>query len=124
MEDLRGVSGQRPAQEGKEEMTVYVLIEAKLKNLEKFNRFVEAFSSIVTQYGGAFLVSGGRISCLDGGMEPERRQPEEILLVEFPSEVSLRKCIASPEYQAILSLRNSAAETRAVILEGVRPAAV
>jgi uncharacterized protein (DUF1330 family) len=100
-------------------MSVYVLIEANLKSQEKFNQFVEAFSNTIAQYDGVYLVRGGRIACLDGGMKPDRRQPEQILLVEFLSEVNLRRCIASPEYQAIIALRDSGAEIRALILEGV-----
>ncbi len=46
-------------------------------------------------------------------------RPERIILIEFPSEESVRKWFACPEYQEILPYRQKGAEVKAVVVEGV-----
>jgi uncharacterized protein (DUF1330 family) len=99
-------------------MAVYMVIEAKVKNQDKYKQYISAFSEIVPNYGGRCLVRGGRITPFDEGIRLERRQLEQMVILEFPSEVNLRRCVASPEYQSITSLRQSGAQTRMVLLEG------
>jgi len=102
-------------------MSVYIVIEAKVKDQKKYNQYITAFSEIIAHYGGRYLVRGDHVTPLDEGMKPERRQPERMIILEFPSAVNLRRCFASPEYQAIVSLRHAGADTRAVLLDGYRP---
>jgi uncharacterized protein (DUF1330 family) len=102
-------------------MSVYVLMESRVKDQEKYKQYIEAISDIIAQHGGRYLVRGGRIKPLDGEVEQERRQPERINIVEFPSEAHQRRCFTSPEYRAIVPLRQAGANTRAVLLEGYVP---
>ena len=102
-------------------MSVYIVIEAKVKDQEKYRQYISAFSDIIGNYGGRHVVDEGRVTLLDDGMRPERRQPERMIILEFPSEVNLRRCFASPEYQTIASLRLAGADTRAVLLQGYKP---
>ena len=102
-------------------MSVYVLIESRVKDREKYKGYIAAFSDIIAKCGGRYLVRGGRIKPLVPEMEMERRQPERINIVEFPSEADQRRCFASPEYRAIVALRQAAADTRALLLEGYVP---
>jgi uncharacterized protein (DUF1330 family) len=99
-------------------MPVYMVAEAKLKDWEKYSRYTAALSKIVTKHGGRYLVHGGSIKTLFRGRELERRYPDQVIIVEFPSEAEHRRCFTSPEYQAIVPLRDAGAEMRAVLLEG------
>lgn len=99
-------------------MPVYLIIEARMKDQEKYDQYTEGLSSIITHYGGRYLVHGGRAKSLNEGLKQERRQPGRFLVLEFPSEVDLRRCWASREYKTIMPFGHAGAETRAVLLEG------
>ena len=45
-------------------------------------------------------------------------QPERIVLIEFESIEQVQEFFASPEYLAIVPLREQSATTRAIIVEG------
>ena len=102
-------------------MPVYMVAEAKLKNLEKYNQYIAALSDIIPAHRGRYLVRGGRIKQLFRGRELERRYPDRMIVLEFPSEADHRRCFTSPEYQAIVPLRDAGAEMRAVLLQGDAP---
>jgi len=102
-------------------MAVYMLLESKITDQEKYGEYMAAVADIIAAHGGRFLVRGGRITPLFTGSKMERRQPEKINIVEFPSEAHQRRFLTSPEYRAILPLRQASAETRALLLEGYAP---
>ncbi len=102
-------------------MPVYIVIEARVKDEGKYDEYVAAFSDVIASYGGRYLVRGARVTPIDEGMRPDRRQPERMSIIEFPSEVQRRRFFASPEYKKILPLRLAAADTRAFLLEGYKP---
>jgi uncharacterized protein (DUF1330 family) len=102
-------------------MPVYMFSEAKLKDPEKYDQYTSALSDIVAKHGGRCLVRGGSIKPLFKGRELERRYPDEVIIVEFPSEAEHRRCFTSPEYQAIVPLREAGADIRAVLLQGYTP---
>ena len=94
-------------------MSVYVLVEARTKNLEKYRQYISQVSGLIVQYGGRYLVRGGKITPMGDVWKPER-----IIILEFPSEANIRAWLSSPEYKAIAPLREAGAETHAVLLEG------
>ena len=67
---------------------------------------------MVEHYGGRYLVRGGEVSTMVGDWRPER-----IVLVEFETIDLVQEFFASPEYQALVPLRQQAT-TRAIIVEG------
>jgi uncharacterized protein (DUF1330 family) len=105
----------------KHTMPVYMLAEAKLKDLKKYNQYIAALSDIIPAHGGRYLVRGGRIKPLFRGRELERRNPDRIIIIEFPSEADHGRCFTSPEYQDIVPLRDAGAEIRAVLVQGYVP---
>lgn len=94
-------------------MSVYMVVESKVRNLEKYQQYISRVFGLVIQHGGRYLVRGGNITPLGGGWKPER-----MIIIEFPSESHIRRWLSSPEYQEIAPLREAGAETRAVLLEG------
>jgi uncharacterized protein (DUF1330 family) len=97
-------------------MSVYMLIESKVIDAEKYRQYIAQVPPIIARHGGRFLVRGGKITPLSDAWKPER-----IIIVEFPSEAHIKEWLSSPEYQHIAPLREAGAETRAVILEGFIP---
>jgi uncharacterized protein (DUF1330 family) len=94
-------------------MSVYVIIESKLKDPEKYQQYVSQVPEIVARHGGHYLVRGGRVTPLAGEWNPER-----VIILEFPSEASIHQWLSSPEYRAIAPLREAGADIRAVVVQG------
>jgi uncharacterized protein (DUF1330 family) len=110
-----------PKQKGNKEMAVFMVMEARIKDQTTYTRYIEGLSGILPDYGGRYLVRGGRTTPLNEGLKAERRQPGLFIILEFPSEVSLRRCLTSREYRKIMPLCHEGAETRAFLLEGEIP---
>jgi len=47
--------------------------------------------------------------------------PKRLVVIEFKTVEQARKCLASPEYLEIAPLREQAAVSRAIIVEGYAP---
>ncbi len=64
--------------------------------------------------GGSFLVQSAEIEPLEGGWTPA-----SLSVVAFPSAEAARAFYHSPDYQALLPLREKAAISRGVLVTGV-----
>lgn len=93
-------------------MSVYMIIDSKIKDAEKYNQYIEQVSPIVTKYGGRYHVRDGEIRSV-GTWKPER-----IIIIEFPTESHIQDWLTSPEYQKISPLREQGAETQAIFVNG------
>ena len=93
-------------------MSVYMIIDSKVKDGDKYNQYIEQVSPIVEKYGGRYHVRGEKIKSL-GTWKPER-----LIVIEFSSEAHIRQWLASSEYLAIAPLREMGAETQAIIVDG------
>jgi uncharacterized protein (DUF1330 family) len=102
-------------------MPAYVLAQSRVKDLEKYHQWVTGLLEVIENYGGRCLVGGGRVIPLNDTVIPERRQPDQFILLEFPAEVDLRRYRASPEYRRLSKLRQEAADTRIFLLEAYKP---
>ena len=67
-------------------------------------------------YGGRFIVRGGAAETLEGEGPPGR-----LVVLEFPDMAAARRFYESPEYQAIIGIRQQAATSRVVLVEGHAP---
>lgn len=94
-------------------MTVYMVVEARVKDQSKFDQYLARVPDIVRAHGGKYLVRGGRITSGIGSWNPQR-----MTILEFPSKESIDDWLASAEYKAITHLRDEGADVRSVILEG------
>jgi uncharacterized protein (DUF1330 family) len=98
-----------------------MVAEVKKKDKVKYNQYIAEMSSFIAEYGGRFLVRGGRMVSLFRGLELERRRRDKILILEFPTAADLTRCFTSTEYQALVPLRDASAEIQATLLEGYDP---
>ena len=94
-------------------MPVYMVIESRVKDPEKYREYLSQVPPIVAKYGGRYLARGGRITPMMGGWTPER-----MIIIEFPSEADIRQWLSSPEYGRIAPLREAGADMRSVLVEG------
>jgi uncharacterized protein (DUF1330 family) len=93
-------------------MAVYMIIDSKVKDVEKYRLYLDQVLPIVKKYGGRYLVRGEKIRSL-GTWKPER-----IIVIEFPSEDHIQRWLTAPEYIAIAPLREGGADTEAILVDG------
>jgi len=96
-------------------MSVYIIIDSKVRDRDKYRQYIDQVSPIITKYGGRYHVRGENIRAF-GSWKPER-----IIVIEFPTEKHVHDWLTSPEYKAIASLREEGAETRAILVNGYAP---
>ena len=82
-------------------------------NREEYDFYIEKVKPIVESYGGEYLVRTEKIKSLS-----DKRTPQRVILIRFPSKEKLEACFASTEYQAIMMNRINSVDARAIIAEG------
>ena len=96
-------------------MPGYIIVRIKVNDTETYDRYKAQTPGVIEQYGGRFLVRGGRNETLEG----EDRGLDRVVVLEFPNYEQAREFYHSPEYQEILGLRLQAADSEGVLVEGV-----
>jgi uncharacterized protein (DUF1330 family) len=94
-------------------MTAYVIVEMTVTDPVRIEEYRKLAGASVAQYEGRFIVRGGRSETLDGNWHPER-----LIVLEFRSLDQAKRWHASPEYRSACEIRNRAASTRMVAVEG------
>jgi uncharacterized protein (DUF1330 family) len=95
-------------------MAAYLIANVDIKDGEKIKEYLKATPAIIKQFGGKFLVRGGDFEICEGGWNPKR-----LVVVEFESMQKAREFYNSPEYKAIINLRQSSAYTEWVFVDGL-----
>ena len=95
-------------------MAAYLIANVDIKDGEKIKEYLKATPAIIRQFSGKFLVRGGDFEICEGGWNPKR-----LVVVEFESMQRAREFYHSPEYKAIIDLRQSSAYTEWVFVNGL-----
>ena len=95
-------------------MAAYVMLNIEVTNPEQYAGYVKAAGATVEQYGGRYLVRGGRAEKLEGSVDPKR-----IVVLEFPSFERARAWWDCEAYRAPKALRQSASISDTILVEGV-----
>jgi uncharacterized protein (DUF1330 family) len=93
---------------------VYQILDLDVHNPAIYAKYTAQVTEIIHRYGGQYLVRGGKVLSATGGWEPKR-----IVVIAFESVEDLRNCYASPEYQAIVHLRQQSSTSKTVVVEGI-----
>ena len=94
-------------------MSVYVIIDIAVIDQGLYEEYVARVPAVVEQYGGRYLVRGGEVVALAGDWQPER-----IVVLEFESSDQAQEYLTSPEYLAMVPLRQKSITSRAIIVPG------
>lgn len=94
-------------------MSVYMIIESKVKDPDKYQRYISQVPKIIAKHRGRYLARGSQITSIIGDWKPER-----MIILEFPSETNIKEWLSSAEYRSIAPLREAGAEIRAVVIQG------
>jgi uncharacterized protein (DUF1330 family) len=95
-------------------MTAYVIAEIEIVNAEGYKEYTTMVPATIAQYGGRFLVRGGKAEVLEGDWPAVRR-----VILEFASMEAAKRWWDSPEYVKPKALRKANSKGRLILLEGV-----
>ena len=94
-------------------MKGYVVGEIEITDPAIFADYGKQVPATIAQYGGKYLVRGGKAEALEGA------QPKRVVVLEFPSFEQARKWYNSPEYAPLIALRQKGARGRLLLVEGM-----
>ena len=96
-------------------MAAYVVNEIWVTDPEVFQTYVVQAPATIARYGGRYVVRSGATEAVEG--EP----PGRIVILEFPDRAAALAWRSSPEYQAILSIRDASSTSRVYVVDGYQP---
>ena len=94
---------------------VVALIES-IHDPETYKRYVGQVEATLVPFGGRFIARKPAPERLEGSFSPSRA-----IVLEFPDEEHARRWHASPAYQPVMKLRQSASEGTLLLLPGYAP---
>ena len=94
-------------------MSSYVIVNIDVKDVEAYEEYKAKVPALIRKHGGEYLVRGGNFVVLDGDWMPHR-----LVLLRFPDMAAAKAMFDDPEYQPLKALRQRAARTEMVAVEG------
>lgn len=98
-------------------MVAYVVNEIVVHEAERFQTYAAQVPATLALYGGEYVIRGGAPERVDGPEPPER-----LVILRFESREAARRWRNSPEYLAILPIREATSQSRVYIVDGYAPA--
>ena len=77
-----------------------------------YEEYINEVKSIVESYNGKYLIRSEKIKSLH-----PNRNPQRVIVIQFPDKEALYTCFQSEEYQKIKNKRINSVEARALIIE-------
>ena len=95
-------------------MPAYLIVRAKITDMQQYQEYMKLTPAIVEKYGGQFIIRGGDKVVLEGPPSSER-----IVMLKFDSVDAVRRMYNSDEYQAAIKVRQGAADASFIVMEGL-----
>jgi uncharacterized protein (DUF1330 family) len=97
-------------------MSAYVVVLVEVTDWERYSTYTQATPAVVAQFGGKFIVRGGKTATLEGPEEKRR-----VVVIEFPSFERAQAFYQSEGYQQAKMLRTGAAIGTLILADGCLP---
>ena len=94
-------------------MTAYLIVDVEVRDQETYAEYRNLVPASLVPYQGRFIVRGGDTETLEGDWSPGR-----IIVIEFPTAERANAWWSSAEYRIAKGMRQRAASTRMVLVEG------
>lgn len=94
-------------------MPAYIIVDVNINNHQEYEEYKKLTPASIAAYDGKFIVRGGPSEILEGNWEPGR-----IVVLEFPTAHKAREWWSSPEYTPAKLIRQGAAATKMILVEG------
>ena len=93
-------------------MPAYLMVVAKMKNQEKYQEYAAGARPTVASHGGKIVARGAVKDTLAGDLSGDIA-----LCIEFADADAARAWYQSPEYQAIVPIREQALDAQFLLVE-------
>ena len=94
-------------------MPAYIIAEVDVTNPTGYEAYRPLAGASIAQYGGKFVVRGGKAELIEGSADPAR-----IVVIEFADSDAAKRWYHSPEYQEALKIRLANSTGRVLLIEG------
>jgi uncharacterized protein (DUF1330 family) len=95
-------------------MAAYMIARINVTDMDRYNEYIKVTPGIIANYGGRFIVRGGKMVTLEGPEEKWR-----IVVIEFPDLQKAKDFYNSADYADAKKIREGAALAQFVAIEGV-----
>lgn len=95
-------------------MAGYIIVDVEVTDPVRYQEYIRMVPATLAQYGGRFLVRGGRAERLEGTWNPRR-----VVVLEFDSFERAKEWWASADYAPARALRQSASKAEMILVQGV-----
>ncbi len=95
-------------------MKAYIIVDVNITNPTRYEDYRKLTPASLVPYDGKFIVRGGATETLEGDWLPGR-----VVVLEFPSVQQAKAWWSSAGYAPAKAIRQSAAETKMILVEGV-----
>ena len=95
-------------------MKAYIIVDVNITNPTRYEDYRKLTPASLVPYDGKFIVRGGATETLGGEWFPGR-----VVVLEFPSMQQAKAWWSSAGYAPAKAIRQSAADTKMIIVEGV-----
>jgi uncharacterized protein (DUF1330 family) len=96
-------------------MAAYLIVDTDLHDADTYKQYMVKAKPHIESYGGEYLARGGELVVL----ERDLWEPTRIVIIKFADKETARRCLESPEYQAILPISQRSAKRTALIVDGI-----
>jgi uncharacterized protein (DUF1330 family) len=94
-------------------MAAYMIFDIAVHDMETYDGYKKLTPATLALYHGKFVVRGGTAEPMEGDWQPGR-----IVVLEFPTMGRAKEWWNSPEYTPAKKIRQSAATTKMILVEG------
>jgi uncharacterized protein (DUF1330 family) len=95
-------------------MPAYIIVEIDILDPVGYEEYKKLASATVENYGGKYIVRGGKTEVLEGDWKPKR-----IVVLQFESAQHAKDWLNSEEYRELRKMRHRTARTNMILVEGV-----
>jgi uncharacterized protein (DUF1330 family) len=95
-------------------MPAYVIFDVEIRDMAKYQEFMQGVKPALEQAGGKYLARGGTHRIYEGDWSPRR-----IVLLEFPSMAAWEQFYYGPVYTGLKAIRDACSSARLVSVEGL-----
>jgi uncharacterized protein (DUF1330 family) len=95
-------------------MAAYIIVDLEVTEPIEYEEYKKRAAATVEQYGGKYIVRGGKCETLEGGWHPQR-----IVVLQFESMERAKEWLNCAEYAEPRKMRHRTAKTRMIVVDGV-----
>jgi len=95
-------------------MSAFIIVEIEVVDPVGYEEYKKQAAATVHQYGGKYIVRGGKTEVLEGDWNPKR-----IVVLQFESMERAKEWLNCEEYREPRKMRHKTAKTNMILVEGV-----